>query len=428
MSSTMAAPLLLTDKLPLRRASDLPGYRADAAGRLLPWVFGRATLAPVPIDLQGQEWIVADHPIVAIERVTVAGQATTGWQLAQRLDATGAPIAVLRLAQPTTKDAVAATVVGRRHPQTGAALTAPGPIVRELMRLCGRVEDVDAWAGLDAAYGGLELGLVLDAQTTLREALAAVVEPLGAMWRPGWAEPRAVGEPVAVLDARSAESVSARAEASGLATVARVTYLQDWAAGAARGALEIAAPDAVERWGELPVDMALPGVRRAKDALAIATARLADAARVAWVITATVDASRVGALAAGQTVQLAHPHAPAGLALLTTVVLDREAGQYTLTASMHAADAPRVELRRRQTAVDAAPAGATGVTYRDGVATFTVYDDGGQPLAGAAVTLDGLYTANTDAAGHVQFRTERGAHTLTVRMSGYADFVMDVVV
>ncbi len=424
----MAAQLLLTDKLPLRRASDLPGYRADVADKLLPWVFGRATLSPVPIDLVGQDWIVADHPIVSIERVTIAGKKTEGWQLAQRLDATGHPIAVLRLAQPTTKEAVTATVVGRRHPQTGAALTTPGPIVREIMRLCGRVQDVDAWAGLDAAYGTLELGLVFDAQVTLREALAAVVEPLGAMWRPGWAEPRALGEPVAVLDARSVETISARVEASGMATVARVTYLQDWAASAARGAQEIAAPDAVERWGDLPVDMALPGVRRAKDALAIASARLADMARVPWVVTATVDASRVGVLVAGQTVQLAHPHAPTGPALLTSVVSDREAGQYNLTASMHTASAPRVELRRRHTAVDAAEGGTTGVTYRDGVATFTVYDDSGLPLAGAAVTFDGLYTANTDAEGRVQFRAERGAHTLTVRMPGYADFEMDVVV
>ena len=73
--------LLYTDALPLRRATDLPNYRADAAGRYLPWVFGRATLAPVPFDLVGQEWIVADHPITAIERVNVGGKATDGWAL-----------------------------------------------------------------------------------------------------------------------------------------------------------------------------------------------------------------------------------------------------------------------------------------------------------------------------------------------------------
>ncbi|RYF53097.1 MAG: carboxypeptidase regulatory-like domain-containing protein [Comamonadaceae bacterium] len=55
-------------------------------------------------------------------------------------------------------------------------------------------------------------------------------------------------------------------------------------------------------------------------------------------------------------------------------------------------------------------------------------DDLGQPMAGAAVTLDGLLTANTDAAGVVQFRTPRGEHTLTVRMPGFADITIEAVV
>lgn len=424
----MAAPLLLTDKLPLRRASDLPNYRTDAADKLLPWVFGRATLAPVPLDLVGAEWLVADHPIISIDRVTVAGRRTAGWQLVQRLDATGHPIAVLRLAQPTITDPVVVTLSGRRHPDTGAALASPPAIVRELMRLCGHTQTVDAWSGLEAAYGRTEMGLVLAADTTLREALASVLEPLGAMWRPGWAEPRTVGAPAAVLNQRSVGSITARADTTGLATVARVTYQYDWAASAARGSLELAAPDAVTRWGRLPVDMALPAVRRAKDALEIATTRLADLARVAWVVDATVDAAHTGALAAGLTVQIEHPLAPAGLALLTSVVHDREAGQYTIKAAMHATAAPRIELLRRQVAADAAVAGVTDVVYRDGVATFVILDDQGQPLAGATVQLDGQITANTNSAGQVQFRTTRGAHTLTVTAQGFEPFEMDVTV
>ncbi len=97
-ANTRLVALLLTDALPLRRATDLPNYRADAAERYLPWVFGRATLAPVPIDLTGQEWIIADHPVTELVRVTVAGKVTTGWQLQQRLDATGHAIAGRRCA------------------------------------------------------------------------------------------------------------------------------------------------------------------------------------------------------------------------------------------------------------------------------------------------------------------------------------------
>ncbi|MBD9395135.1 carboxypeptidase-like regulatory domain-containing protein [Acidovorax sp. ACV01] len=423
----MGAPLLYSDPLPLRRASDLPQYRADAADRYLPWVFGRARVSPVPLDLAGAEWLVADHPVAGIDRVTVGGHPTQGWQLLQRLDTTGHPIAVLRLAQPAGAEAVAVSVAGRRHPQTGAELVTPSAIVRELLRLCGHTEPRDAWAGLDAVYGQTTLGLVIAEDMPLRQAVAAVVEPLGAMWRPGWATRRAPGQPVATLDASVVESITARAENTALRTTARVTYAYDWAAGAARGSMSLAAPQAVGLWGELPLDIDLPAVFLARDALAIASARLAAAARALWVVDATVS-DRVGDLREGMTVLMDHAHAPAGLAVLTSVSLDREQGSYTLKAEMHAASAPRVDLVRRGAALVPAANDAQQITYRDGVATFTVLDENGQPMAGAAVTLDGLYTANTDASGQVQFRTERGAHTLTVRMPGYADFALEVVV
>jgi hypothetical protein len=419
--------LLLTDKLPLRRANDLPNYRADAAERYLPWVFGRATLTPVPIDLTGQEWIVADHPVAEVARVTVAGKVTTGWQLQQRLDATGHAISVLRLAQPTITEPVTVTVAGRKHPVTGSLLTTPGDVVRELMRLSGHSEPAGAWAGLDEHYGQTELGLVFDAPQSLRESLASIIEPLHAVWLPGWAAPRAPGAPVATLTVANTHTINARTDTTTLASLARVTYAHDWAAGAARGSLRLVAPDALARWGELVVDIEMPAVRRARDALAYATARLADSARATWTVTADVDA-RIGTLVAGQTVELVHPYAPAGVALLTAVIHDREQAVLHISATLYVDAAPSIEMQRRTTAIDAAAAAEPGVAYRDGVATFTVSDDQGSPLAGAAVTLDSLNTANTNSAGQVQFKTPRGPHTLTVRMPGFAAFEIDVIV
>jgi hypothetical protein len=423
----MANPLLLTDKLPLRSASDLPHYRADVAERYLPWVFGRATLTPVPIDLIGQEWIIADHPVTDVIRVTVAGKVTTGWQLQQRLDVTGHAVAVLRLAQPTVTDPVAVTVAGRKHPVTGALLAAPGDVVRELMRLSGHTEPVGSWSGLDEHYGQIELGLVFDTPKTLREALASIIEPLHAVWWPGWAAPSSPGVPVAVLDVSNTHPISARADNTTLATVARVAYANDWAVGAPRGSLRLAAPDALALWGELVVDIDLPAVRSARDALSFATARLADSARATWIVSADVDA-RIGPLAAGQTVELDHPHVPGGLALLTSVSHDRERGLLQVKATLYVEAAPRIEMQRRNTAIDAATSAESSVAYRDGVATFTITDDQGNPLANASVTLDDLYTATTSATGKVQFKTARGSHTLTVRLAGYADFEIEVEV
>jgi len=423
----MGAPLLYSDKLPLRRAAELPQYRAEDADRVLPWVFGRATISPVPLDLTGAEWLVADHPIAGIDRVTVAGLPTDGWQLVQRLDATGRPVSVLRLAQPTTTQPVAATVAGRRHPDTGELLTRPAAIVRELMRLCGHAEPRDAWAGLDTDFGQVALGIAFTEAVTLREAVAAVVEPLGAMWRPGWAARRAPGQPAATLDSSVVESITARAENTALCTSARVTHAHDWAAGAARASMHLAAPQAVAAWGDLPMQIDLPAVPAARDALAIASARLADAARVRWDVAADVS-DRVGSLREGMTVLVSHPHAPAGLAVLTAVSLDREAGQYAIKAEMYTATAPRVEMVRRGAALVPSASTAPPPAYRDGVATFTILDDLGEPIAHASVTLDGQATATTNSIGQVQFRTTRGTHTLTVTAAGMPTFKLDVFV
>jgi hypothetical protein len=223
-------------------------------------------------------------------------------------------------------------------------------------------------------------------------------------------------------------SVTARAENTTLRTTARVTYGYDWAVNGARSSMSLAAPQAVAVWGELPLQIDLPAVRTARDALAIGSKRLAAAARALWVLELQDVSERVGDLREGMTVLVNHPHAPVGLAVLTSVSRDRERTQYTLRAEMYATAEPQVEMVRRGSALLPTASQSAPITYRDGVATFTILDDLGQPMAGAAVTLDGLLTANTDAAGQVQFRTPRGAHTLTVRMPGYATLELEVVV
>lgn len=424
---TSALPLLLTDNLPLRRATDLPKYRASAAGQYLPWVFGRATISAVPLDSTGEEWLIADHPIVAVDQVSVSGVVTTGWQLQQRVDSTGQAVSVIRLAQPTTTGVVAVTLAGRKHPVTGALLVTPGDIVREIMRLCKHTVLPDAWEGLDEHYGQVELALAFTTPQPLRAAIASVIEPLYAIWRPGWAAPRQPATALVVLDLTNTSSISARMDNTTLATVLRVSYAYDWAANAARGTLRTVAPDAQERWGDKVVDIELPAVRLARDALAFATARLADSARTTWVVTADVDA-RSGPLSAGETVQLAHPHVPAGLAVVTSVSHDREQAILKITATLRTEAVPRVLMDRRGAAIDPATPVEPVTSYRDGVATFTVSDEQGNPLANAFVTLDGLLTANTDVTGKVQFKTPRGQHTLLVSMSGYASFELDVEV
>lgn len=418
---------LLSDVLPLRVAADLPKYRADAASRVLPWVYGRVTLAPVPLDEAGLEWLVADHPVVAVDAVRSDGKALDGWQLVQRLDETGRAIATLRLTRAPESE-LAVQVVGRRDDTSGAVLEHPAAIAADLLRRCGWSPGSDAFQGLRDDFPGMALGLVFaERETALRAAIGQVIEPLGAVWfaDPPTARRRALGVPVTTLDVRVVDQVTAEASAGGLATVARAAFAYDWAANGARQSVTVTAPDAVRQLGLLEVAMDLGGVRTARDALAIAQARLADLARPGWTIRATVDGGLH--VERGDSVTMAHPRVPAGTALVLSTARDRARGTLELVLWMPAGAAPRVEMTQRAQAVDAARPDDS-VTFRDGQATFTITDSAGNPLAGAAVTLDGQETRETDAQGRVMFKTERGAHTLDVYLAGYAPFAIEVMV
>lgn len=418
---------LLSDPLPLRVAADLPRYRAEAAARVLPWVYGRVTLSPVPLDDAGLEWLVADHPVVAVEAVRSAGKALDGWQLVQRLDETGRAIATVRLTRAPEAE-LAVQVVGRRDDTSGALLEHPAAIAADLLRRCGWSPAADAFQGLRDDFPGLALGMVFaERDTRVRAAIAQVIEPLGAVWvaDPPTARRRAIGVPMATLTVLNVERISAEAAAGELATVARAAFGYDWATGGARQAVTVSAPDAVQSYGRLEVELDMGAVRTARDALAIAQARLAMIARPGWTLRATVDAYL--AIAPGDTVAVDHPRVPAGSALVLSTARDRGRGTLDLVAWMPAGSAPRIEMIQRAQAVDAARPDDS-VTFRDGVATFTISDPGGNPLAGAAVTLDGQDTRETDALGRVQFKTERGAHTLSVYLAGYAPFEIEVVV
>lgn len=415
-------PRLLSDPIPLRRASVLPGYREDV---VLPWAFGRVTLAPVALDAAGLEWLVADHPIVEVTAVRVGGSLVTGWQLVQQLDATGTAVARLRLTQPPDGD-LAVTVVGRRHPVTGAVLEHPADIAEELLRTCGWSVPVDAFAALRDAYPDVVLGGVLDQALTVREAVSRVLGSVDAEWSayPLRAFTARPGDPMAVLTPATCSTASAEATHASLANALRVTYGYDWAEGEPRGSLTVRALEVLADQGELAHDLDLPWVRTARDALALAAAALERRARPLWSLRLEVAASP--RYQPGDTLTLDHPWVPSGPVMITTV--DHAPTGQTLTARRWAGAPPRVELVARGARLDAAGEEAIQVNYRDGVATFTVLDDLGNPLANAAVTLDGAQTRTTDRSGLVQFTTPRGAHTLLIVATGYATQELEVVV
>ena len=129
----------------------------------------------------------------------------------------------------------------------------------------------------------------------------------------------------------------------------------------------------------------------------------------------------------GDTVRIEHPHVPSGLAVVRARTLSRQDHLARLTLIISTGIVPAVTLAGRSRLFSVAGESMI-VQYRDGWATFTITDDHGNVLSGAAVTLDGTLTRNTDATGRVQFKTQRGRHILTVNAHGYAPFEMEVEV
>lgn len=415
--------MLMSDVLPLRDAVELDFWTESAA---LPWVYGRVTLTPVCVSADRTEWLVADHPIAAVTAVTVDGAAVGGFQLVNRMDASGAAVAVVRLTQAPARGKVpAVTVVGAQNARSGQALEHPSEIARDILARCGFEPPPDAFVELQEQMPELACGVVLDARVPVREALDALFSPLGVLWTAApytarW--PDAARRAVWSLSPRGADGVRAVAVLDNIANMARVTFDLDHSTGQPRQSLSLVAPESVELYGRRETTIELPQVRRAAAALAVAQTILERRAAPMWEVSASVNVPTAQGLAVGDNVTLAHPQLPAGVATVTRIAQD--VADASVTAVLVGQSRAELVAHRR--------AGSTGqdrptYIYKDGVATLTILDDAGTPLAGAMVMLDGQAGQRTNRRGEVSFKTPRGPHTLTVFADGYEPFEMGVV-
>lgn len=245
-------------------------------------------------------------------------------------------------------------------------------------------------------------------------------------WMPlGWEEQAAPA--LATLAGAEIDDASAESAATTLATRLTLTWGEDWASGGPRGSVVVEAPEAVARVGLLAAERSAPWLRTARDAERLARGLLAELARPAWRMDIRIGppSPQEAPWRPGDRLSLAHPWLPAGTAEIAELALSPLGRRLTLTRP--AGPAPRVVTLRHGAALDART-GESSVSYRDGVATFTILDEAGAPIAGAAVTLDGAQTRYTDRLGRVSFGAQRGAHTLLVVAHGYATFELEVTV
>lgn len=417
--------LSLSSELPLRSSTVLSEFRAVAP---LPWVYGRVVLKPVPLDSDGRKWLLADHPIDGVDWVEVDGSRTMGWALINGLDDTGTPVAILHLTTPS-KIEPKVQVRGARHYTAGYLLKHPADIAVDVLRRCGRPLTDDSFQALKDEDPHLEVSLAVYDRVTVRGLLELLFEPQGGGWKiyldTATAHTEASSQIVGDLTQYTADAVEAAADVREMTQTVEVRYATDHFSGGERAGLVVTLQPPSDHLPTAPLVVSAGCIRRARDALNLGYRVLSQVSSPAWTVTfACADAALYAE--PGDSLLVNHPHLPPGTVYITGV--ERRLGEsYSVyTGKLRQPEGHTMVLKSRSSAIDAAATEPVQVIYRDGQATFTVTDEAGNPLSGAAVTLDGNTTRNTDRNGRVTFTAARGLHTLAIYRSGYAPLEQEI--
>lgn len=422
----------LSDPVPLRSSSVWGEYAEPVA---LPHGYGRITVAPVQYSQDRRRWMLLDHPIQGVDAVTRDDVATSAWSWANTLDASGHALAVLDLAEPLAEgERLAVTLRGKMHTSSGRLLTRPDEIVWDVLaNVCGMPLALADLDGFRVETDQIELaGVIDDVTRTARAQIDLILASVGAAWSaamPGlaiaWPPVGTTSDPDATVGPLDAEGLVARTQRDSMATVLRVLHDYDWAAQKHRQALQIEAPEAIERYGRIEREIDAGWLHSARQANLLAERLLSWMARPIWSISWGGD--QATPLNPGDWIDMAHPASPVtGTHRLIVSDLDMDRGRVAMAIQAPVGPAPVLSAARLSAAFSPYIQAGAAVVYQDGLATFTILDDLGHALAGATVTLDGGERRISDNAGRAQFACARGAHDLLVEAPGHPSVHMEI--
>ena len=334
---------VLSDLVPLRDTSRWPGYDQI---QIIPRVYGRARISPLRYNEAGTLFVLADHALAGVDAVTLDGISLPGWRWRNGTDLTGHGVAFLQLAAPPPSGAVLAAEVRGLDGN-------PAAIINDLYPRSD-LQYFEVWC----RNAGLELGGALAEPMTLRAALQFVVQQAGAAWSTGMAgfavpfPPPTTGPLVATLGPLDLADWSASCELTTLVTRLTVPFDWDYAAGKARQSVILEAAAAMLTHGERPSELALPWVREARQAAAIATAWLQWRARPLWTVRGSIGV-QYRPLQPGGWISLNHPRLPvSGEYVIMDVDPGYGRGSVVLTAQAPAGMTPDVTLLQLGEAFD----------------------------------------------------------------------------
>jgi hypothetical protein len=415
------AGLLLTEDLPLRTTRAIGDFAEDAAQ---PIRFGDLTGRRFRLlRLSATEYLAAAHPM-EIARVFVDAEQTDAWEAALGSDDDGHVWQLVRFAASVGEtQEVSATGRGLRDADTGELVDNPADLIEYVLSLAG-IEALLPELRAQCAQEGIRLaGSITQARSVL-DVVDEIAYSAGAIWTTEAARlypaPLGVVGPVHELDAQAAGGIEdPYMDLDDTADVLRVGYDYSEAAQRAQHHIELAAAPAL--YGGAAAEIELTWVYLPANAETIGTRLLRRMAARRYRVECDVD--RHDLRPTDQVRLTDNPGwlVPGGDPTVMVLEVDVEADAgATRIAGEALMSTPTVAVVAHSVALPDTSEGGLDVAFRNGIATFTVRDDDGRPLAGARVTLDGSAPRTTDDRGQVSFTATQGPHELLVEVPGYA--------
>jgi len=233
----------------------------------------------------------------------------------------------------------------------------------------------------------------------------------------------------ATFNSKNIDEVSSVSSQEDLITVLRVLFDYDYGRQAFQKAVQLEAKEAIRKYGRIEYEIEAYWISSFRTAVQMAERKLKYCSRPKW-ITSFKSSLDYADIPSGGWISLEeHPLLPVlGNVLVIDAPLDLSIGEVSFRTEKVIGPIMDVEITQLSEAFEPTPLEGITITYRDGIATFTILNDLGYPLGGASVMLDGTTTRTTDSKGQVQFTTTRGKHRLLVEASGYAPLEFEVEV
>lgn len=417
--------LLLSEPLPLRTTRALGDYADDA---ILPEVLGDLTAAPFPlIRLDDSRFFAADHRM-AVTKVFTNRQQAANWAMVLESDGLGRTWTEVHFDAPIPAGTeVSACGTGREDDDTGELIANPADVARRVCDIAGRDDD---WSALRAECSALNLtvaGRITD-RLSVKAQIDQILQSVGAIAAHGMARlyPSAADpSPVLALDRAEVDAIEVSASLTDTADVLRLAYDRSDASGRCQHYIELTASP--QRYGGLSKEVEYAWLRTPANAESIGRPVLQRLAGERYdVAFMSTDRS----LRPGQWVTLtAHPDWPLPgddpVIMILAVEIEQDSAAVRVTGETIVGTAT-VTVTAHSLALPDTVAAGIDVAVRDGVATFTITDRDGRPVAGAHVSLDGAAPKTTDTQGKVSFSAVPGVHEIAVDAPGFLPFTLEV--